>query len=65
MGMTHLIASIHFPKGVKADEYDACPMTCVCGWAGTVAEWEQHRGLRANTERKHIRTGKTRWELKP
>lgn len=39
----HVIASIHYPPGIKARDYDQAPMTCICGWEGTSGEWNQHR----------------------
>ncbi len=39
----HLIASVHWPQGVRPEEYDGCPIECICGWAGVVGEWQAHR----------------------
>ncbi len=43
----HRIADVHWPPGVKPEEYDACPLECTCGWSGTVGEWPEHRGKKA------------------
>lgn len=40
----HLIANIHWPEKVTPDQYDGCPIECICGWAGKVGEWLGHRG---------------------
>jgi len=64
--MTHVIAQVTWPKGVQPSGYDDCAVSCVCGWAGIVRDWQDHRGTLNDTARKraHRATGHTRWELK-
>jgi hypothetical protein len=40
---THVIANVHWPQGVRPEEYDGCPIECACGWSGVVGEWLAHR----------------------
>jgi hypothetical protein len=37
----HLVESVRYTKGRPADD---APMSCTCGWAGTVGEWLDHSG---------------------
>lgn len=36
----HRVADVQFSAGQRSD---AAPLMCSCGWAGTVAEWREHR----------------------
>lgn len=48
--MIHLIARIHWPRGVRPERYDDCPISCDCGWSGTVRDWNEHRGRTKGAE---------------
>lgn len=37
----HLVEDVHFAHGQPED---AAPLSCACGWSGTVGEWFAHSG---------------------
>jgi hypothetical protein len=38
--VNHVVDAVHFDHFKPSS---TAPITCICAWSGTVADWEQHR----------------------